>query len=116
MRSRRRHGGRDMPVSYDSGAAAAVAARLAVSATDSVAASDAMAAAFLGCKAAVERYAPDAPAAVLDLALCRLLAYEWYQDGRVVPRGYANSLIQSGAAGLLSAYRVRRGGIVGATD
>ena len=56
--------------------------------------------------AAVERYAPDAPNAIADEAAIRLAGYLF--DMPHAPGGarYANALRNSGAAGLLSLWRV----------
>ena len=84
-------------------------------------------AAVLGAaaSAAIERYAPGAPQAVRDEATVRMAGYLAQSDfGSVVKESigpqdveyavnHANAFRNSGAAGLLSRWRVRRAGAVG---
>ena len=62
---------------------------------------------------AVTRFAPDAPAVVLDEALIRLAGYIYDQPERSRSVQYANALRNSGAGSILEPYRVHRAGIVG---
>ena len=54
----------------------------------------------------VQRYAPDAPDAVLDEAVVRLSGYLFDMPNAPGGARYTNALRNSGAAGLLSLWRV----------
>ena len=60
--------------------------------------------------AAAERYGPDAPEAVANEAVVRIAGY--LLDAPTAPRGsgFADALTNSGAAAILSPWRVHRGG------
>ena len=59
---------------------------------------------------AVERYAPDAPDTVHNEATVRLSGYLYDQPNTSARAGYADALHNSGAASMLSVYRVHRAG------
>lgn len=91
---------------------AIVAARIAADAA-SIPASVTASAQILydGSKAEIEQYAPDAPEAVQNLALVRMLAYLWQLPPGGSARGYTSALRNSGAAGSLSRWRAVRLGL-----
>ena len=92
---------------------AIVAARIAADAASVPAPVTAAANVLYGAASAqIERYAPSAPSAVQDAALVRMLAYLWELPAADSARGYQSALRNSGAIGLLSAYRVKRAGII----
>ena len=64
--------------------------------------------------AVIERYAPDAPDAVKDEAAVRVAGYLLDQPPAPAGDGHAAALRNSGAAALVSQWRVRRAGVVGA--
>lgn len=63
--------------------------------------------------AVVERYAPDAPPAVSNEAVVRLAGYMLDAPPAGAGESHAAALRNSGAAGLLSPWRVRRAGTIG---
>ena len=92
---------------------AIVAARIAADADSIPPQISAAANVLYGAAAAqIERYAPSAPSAAQDAALVRMLAYLWELPAADSARGYQSALRNSGAIGLLSAYRVKRAGII----
>lgn len=62
--------------------------------------------------AEITRHAPDAPDAVSNAALVRMLAHLWELDTAGNPRGYQSALRNSGAAGSLAPWRAKRAGII----
>ena len=60
----------------------------------------------------VEDYAPHAPSAIQNAAVVRLVGY--MHDSPLAPeyRSHSNPMAFSGAASLLSPYRVRRAGVI----
>ena len=64
----------------------------------------------------VEDYAPAAPDAIHSEAYVRLCAWLYDSDPSGSTPGGPAALRSSGAASLLGPYRVRRGGLVGASD
>ena len=63
----------------------------------------------------VEKYAPGAPDTVKDEAAIRLAGYLLDAPPAPTGGGYAAALVNSGGAGLLSPWRVRRAGMIGGT-
>lgn len=61
----------------------------------------------------IDRYAPNAPAAVANVALVRMLAHLWELGAAANPRGYQSALHNSGATGSLAPYRSKRAAIIG---
>ena len=59
---------------------------------------------------AVQKYAPDAPTATANEAVVRLSGYLFDAPNTSARAGYADALRNSGAASMLSVYRVHRAG------
>ena len=62
---------------------------------------------------AVMRYAPEAPQEALDEAVIRLAGYLFDQPTITRSGNFANALRNSGAAGILTRYRIKRAGSTG---
>ena len=60
----------------------------------------------------IERHAPEAPEAIANAAAVRMLAYLWALEDGARARGYTSALRESGAVGMLAAWRVKRAGII----
>lgn len=58
--------------------------------------------------AEVERYAPDAPDAVKEHAIERMIAYSYDSRAEVHSRAHSNIMRLSGAKPMLAPYRTRR--------
>ena len=56
----------------------------------------------------VEDDAPDAPASIKDLAIQRFAAYQHDQPFAARGQSFANAFVNSGAASVLSRWRIRR--------
>ena len=65
-------------------------------------------------KAIVEEYTPDAPDAVLDLALIRVVG--WMYDADPAEAVTSNPLLMSGAGAILARWRIHRAGAVSGED
>ena len=66
--------------------------------------------------ALVEHHAPQAPDDILNLALIRVCGYLYEADPTRAPRGREDPLRTSGAAALLSAWRVHRAEVLNADN
>lgn len=68
------------------------------------------------CTETAELLAPEAPDAILDEAVIRMAGYLYDQPEAHRGGGYASAWNNSGAAGLVAPWRVRRAGNAGAED
>jgi len=64
-------------------------------------------------RAMVVAYAPDAPDAIHNESYARLAGWLFDQDPTARAPGGSSAMRSSGAAALLSPYKVRRGGLIG---